>query len=66
MIEVHFPRATYTWMSDWEVEIHLRCHVCFRFVIKCVKMEQIYVHKYVGCIDCNNGIDVMIIPEVTF
>jgi protein-arginine kinase activator protein McsA len=66
MTEVRFPRAVYTWMDGWEVEIHLRCHFCFRFIIKRVKMEQIYIRKYVGCAGCYNGVEVTIDPELTF
>ena len=66
MIEVRFPRAIFTWMDGWEVEVHMRCHFCFRFIIKKVKMSQIYIHKYVGCRECHNGVDVPVEPDVTF
>ena len=62
MIDVRFPRAIFTWMDGWEVEIHMQCH----FIIKKVKMSQIYIHKYVGCIECHNGVDVPVEPDVTF
>jgi len=66
MIKVRFARAIFTWMEGWEVEVHLTCSFCNRFTIKKVLMEQIYIHKYIGCTKCKNGIDTLVEPDITF